>query len=50
MKLKEFKGSMDPYEAEDLLHSIPRILEFMELSDKEKVMCASCMLNREARY
>ena len=45
---KEFKGSMDPYEAEDWLHSTQAILEVMELSDKEKILCATFTLKGEA--
>ena len=47
---KEFKGSTDPYEAEDWLQSTQAILEVMELSDKEKILCATLMLKGEARY
>ena len=38
---------MDPYEAEDWLHSTQAILEAMELSDKEKIQCAIFMLKKE---
>ncbi|KAL5580524.1 hypothetical protein UlMin_012966 [Ulmus minor] len=50
MKPAEFVGSSDPLEAEEWLSSIETILEFMELSDHEKVMCASYMLRKDARY
>ncbi|KAL5564893.1 hypothetical protein UlMin_028057 [Ulmus minor] len=50
MKPVEFLGSSDPLEAEEWLSSIETILEFMELSDREKVMCASYMLRKDARY
>ncbi|KAL5577023.1 hypothetical protein UlMin_018722 [Ulmus minor] len=50
MKPTEFVGSSDPLEAEEWLSSIETILEFMELSDREKVMCASYMLRKDARY
>ncbi|KAL5564202.1 hypothetical protein UlMin_027366 [Ulmus minor] len=46
----EFVGSSDPLEAEEWLSSIETILEFMELGDREKVMCASYMLRKDARY
>ena len=49
LKPKEFKGTTDPYEAEDWLHSTQAILEAMELSDREKIQCATCMLKKEAR-
>ncbi|KAL5537508.1 hypothetical protein UlMin_045605 [Ulmus minor] len=50
MKPAEFVGSSDPLEAEEWLSLIETILEFMELSDREKVMCASYMLRKDARY
>ena len=50
MKPKESKGTTDPYEAEDWLHSTQAILEAMELSDKEKIQCATFILKKEARY
>ncbi|KAL5561904.1 hypothetical protein UlMin_031651 [Ulmus minor] len=50
MKPAEFVGSLDPLEVEEWLRSIETILEFMELSDREKVMCASYMLRKDARY
>ncbi|KAL5557774.1 hypothetical protein UlMin_033985 [Ulmus minor] len=50
MKPAEFVGSSDPLEAEEWLRSIETILEFIELSDHEKVMCASYMLRKDARY
>ncbi|KAL5567760.1 hypothetical protein UlMin_024335 [Ulmus minor] len=50
MKMAEFVGSSDPLEAEEWLSSIETILEFMELNDREKVMCASYMLRKDARY
>ncbi|KAL5560671.1 hypothetical protein UlMin_036882 [Ulmus minor] len=50
MKPAEFVGSSDPLEAEEWLSSIVTILEFMELSDREKVICASYMLRKDARY
>ena len=50
LKPKAFKGTTDPYEAEEWLHSTQAILEAMELSDKEKIQCATFMLKKEARY
>ena len=50
LKPKVFKGTTDPYEAEEWLHSTQAILEAMELSDKEKIQCATFMLKKEARY
>ena len=37
-------------EAEDWLHSTQAILEAMDLSDKEKIQCATFMLKKEAGY
>ena len=48
IKPAEFVGSSDPLEAEEWLSSIETILEFMELSDREKVICASYMLRKDA--
>ena len=50
LKSKEFKGTTDPYEAKDWLHSTQAILEAMKLSDREKIQCATCMLKKEAWY
>ncbi|KAL5570393.1 hypothetical protein UlMin_026968 [Ulmus minor] len=50
MKPTEFVGSSDPLEAEEWLSLIETILEFMELSNREKFMCTSYMLRKDARY
>ena len=50
MKPAEFMRSTDPLEAEEWLSSIETILDFMELSDREWVMCASYMLRKDARH
>ena len=49
MKPKEFEGSMNPFDAEEWLSSIQIIMEFMELNNQERIICASYMLKREAR-
>ena len=36
-KPMEFDGSLGPNEADEWLHSIQKILEFMELEDKDRV-------------
>lgn len=41
MKVPEFEGSIDPLVADDWLLEIQVVLDFMRLTDKEKVMCAS---------
>ena len=50
MKPASFEGSTDPLEAEEWLSSIETILDFMELSDRERVLCASYMLKKDARH
>ncbi|KAL5553902.1 hypothetical protein UlMin_041303 [Ulmus minor] len=48
MKPTEFAGSTDPLEAEEWLSSIETILDFMRLTDQERVSCASFMLKKDA--
>ncbi|KAL5557431.1 hypothetical protein UlMin_039667 [Ulmus minor] len=50
MKPTEFAGSTDPLEAEEWLSSIETILEFMRLTDQERVSCASFMFKKDARH
>ena len=50
MKPVVFEGSTNPLDAEEWISSIKLIVEFMELNDREKVLCASYMLKKEARY
>ncbi|KAL5573891.1 hypothetical protein UlMin_023488 [Ulmus minor] len=50
MKPTEFVGSTDPLEAEEWLSSIETILEFMRLTDQERVSCASFMFKKDARH
>ncbi|KAL5553903.1 hypothetical protein UlMin_041305 [Ulmus minor] len=50
MKPTEFAGSTDPLEAEEWLSSIETILDFMRLTDQERVSCASFMLKKDARH
>ncbi|KAL5578516.1 hypothetical protein UlMin_020215 [Ulmus minor] len=50
MKPTEFAGSTNPLEAEEWLSSIETILEFMRLTDQERVSCASFMLKKDARH
>ncbi|KAL5556963.1 hypothetical protein UlMin_039199 [Ulmus minor] len=50
MKPIEFAGSTDPLEAEEWLSSIETILEFMRLTDQERVSCASFMFKKDARH
>ena len=50
MKPAAFKGSTNPLEAEEWMTSIKWIVGFMELNDREKILNASYMLKKEARY
>ncbi|KAL5539945.1 hypothetical protein UlMin_046279 [Ulmus minor] len=50
MKPDEFEGSSDPLVAEEWLSSIQTILDFMHLNEREKVLCATYVLKRDARY
>ncbi|KAL5548161.1 hypothetical protein UlMin_003392 [Ulmus minor] len=50
MKPAEFEGSTNPLDAEEWLSSIQTIMEFMELNDRERVLCVSYMLKKDARY
>ncbi|GMN27756.1 hypothetical protein TIFTF001_041075 [Ficus carica] len=49
MKPKEFNGSTDPLVAQGWLKSIELVLNFMDLTDNEKVKCASYYLMDDAR-
>ena len=46
----EFEGSSDPLVADEWISSIQVILDFMNLTDQEKVRCASFNLKKDARY
>ncbi|KAL5554966.1 hypothetical protein UlMin_037202 [Ulmus minor] len=50
MKPDEFEGSSDPLVAEEWLSSIQTILDFMHLNEREKVLCATYVLKKDARY
>ncbi|KAL5549498.1 hypothetical protein UlMin_004729 [Ulmus minor] len=50
MKPPSFEGSTNPLDAEEWLSSMETILDFMELDDRERIICAAFMLKREARY
>ncbi|KAL5540527.1 hypothetical protein UlMin_045649 [Ulmus minor] len=45
-----FEGSNDPLAAEEWLRNIERILDFMKLSNQERIMCATYKLTKDARY
>ncbi|KAL5570677.1 hypothetical protein UlMin_027252 [Ulmus minor] len=45
-----FEGSNDPLAAEEWLRNIERILDFMKLSNQERIICATYKLTKDARY
>ena len=50
MKPPEFEGSTDLLKAEEWLTSLQIILNFMNLTEQEKVLYASYVLKKDARY
>ena len=50
MKPAQFVGSTDPLEAKEWISSIETILDFIQLNDRERVLCASYMLRKDARH
>ena len=50
MKAPEFEGPADPIVADNWLIDIQVILDFMRLTEQEKVLCASFALNKDARH
>ncbi|GMN30754.1 hypothetical protein TIFTF001_046452 [Ficus carica] len=50
MKAPEFDGTMDPIAADNWLIDIQVILDFMWLTEQEKVLCASFALKKDARH
>ncbi|GMN21683.1 hypothetical protein TIFTF001_040088 [Ficus carica] len=50
MKAPEFEGTTDPIEADNWLIDIQVILDFMGITEREKVLCASFALNKDARH
>ncbi|GMN20227.1 hypothetical protein TIFTF001_043039 [Ficus carica] len=50
MKALEFEGPTDPIEATNWLIDIQIILDFMGLTEQEKIMCASFALKKDARH
>ncbi|GMN51974.1 hypothetical protein TIFTF001_021112 [Ficus carica] len=50
MKAPEFEGPADPIEADNWLTDIQVILDFMGLSEQEKVLWASFVLTKDARH
>ncbi|GMN28101.1 hypothetical protein TIFTF001_051642 [Ficus carica] len=50
MKAPEFEGTTDPIIADNWLIDIQVILDFMGLTEHEKVLCASFALKKDARH
>ncbi|GMN23004.1 hypothetical protein TIFTF001_051278 [Ficus carica] len=50
MKVPEFEGPTDPIAADNWLIDIQVILDFMRLTEQEKVLCASFALKKDARH
>ncbi|GMN32034.1 hypothetical protein TIFTF001_041674 [Ficus carica] len=50
MKAPEFEGPTDPIAADNWLIDIQVILNFMRLTEQEKVLCASFALKKDARH
>ncbi|GMN66096.1 hypothetical protein TIFTF001_035166 [Ficus carica] len=46
----EFEGLTNPIEADNWLIDIQVILDFMGITEREKVLCASFALNKDARH
>ncbi|GMN66144.1 hypothetical protein TIFTF001_035214 [Ficus carica] len=46
----EFEGTTDPIEADNWLIDIQVILDFMGITEREKVLCASFALKKDARH
>ena len=49
MKALEFEESANPIEADNWLVDLQVVLNFLELDDRERVLCASFMLRKDAR-
>ncbi|GMN64930.1 hypothetical protein TIFTF001_033989 [Ficus carica] len=50
MKVSKFEGPTDPIETDNWLIDIQVILDFMGLTEQEKIMCASFALKKDARH
>ena len=50
MKAPEFEGPLDPIAADNKLIDIQVILDFMRLTEQEKVLCASFALKKDVRH
>ena len=50
MKPPSFEGSTNPLDTEEWLSKMETILDFMELNNDEKIICAAYVLRKEACY
>ena len=50
MRAPEFEGSFDPSVADEWLSSLQVILDFINVTDQEKVRCVSFVLKKDAHY
>ncbi|GMN18900.1 hypothetical protein TIFTF001_046868 [Ficus carica] len=50
MKASEFEGPVNPLEAENWLLDIQGILDFMGLTEQEKILCASFILKKDSQH
>ena len=50
LKPTEFATSTDPLEAKEWISSMETIFDFMQLSDQERVACASFILKKDAYH
>ena len=50
MKAPEFEGLTDPIEIDNWLIDIQVILDFMGITEREKVLCASFALKKDAQH
>jgi len=50
MRAPDFEGSADPLVADEWMSEMKKIFNFMNISEIEKVICASFVLKKDARY
>ena len=50
MRAPDFEGSTDPLVADEWMSEMKKIFNFMNISEIEKVICASFVLKKDARY
>ena len=50
MRAPEFEGSTDPLVADEWISEIKTIFNFMNITEQEKVICASFVMKKDARY